>query len=288
MTSPKSWNAIVLQVPEAAAEELVGSLLHYTRGVQFDDAIDGDCRLSIYLRAAIDPDDAAEATRLALLGAGLDVAACRLRLEQVEDGHWVERYQESLKPFPLGSRFTVFPSGVVEPTERDPLVLVPGRAFGTGEHPTTQLCSEMLEELVTAGSRWRDVGCGTCVLSIVARRCGAAEVIAIDSDEDAIEVAREVLEANGVDGVTLQHADGGSDASETPDGIVANIGAPFFRESIGELARTLPAGGWLIASGILAEDLSDLTPRFVAAGLSPERVVTRDPWAVIVARKAGE
>src|SRR5213075_275452 len=83
--------------------------------------------------------------------------------------------------------------------EREPIVLVPGMAFGTGEHETTRLCAAALERLVVPGSRWLDVGTGTGILAIVAARCGATKVVAVDNDPEAAHVALEVVRRNGLE-----------------------------------------------------------------------------------------
>ena len=285
-----SWTAVALQLPDSVADDFIGRMLGYTRGIRQESVGNGTCQLWVYLRAVVPPETARQSAEAHLNSLELDPRACALRLERVEDGHWVERYQSSLKPFLLGSRFLACPSGTV-PDDADPtrevLLLVPGRAFGTGEHPTTQLCVERLEESVRPGSRWFDVGCGTAVLSITARRCGAAHVLALDDDPDAVEVAREVLGRNDVDGVDVRHADGQVWSGERRDGVVANIGAPFFREASETIAGLLEPGGLLIASGILVADLDDLEPRFESAGFERVGVESRGPWAVYVARKVG-
>jgi len=284
--STDRWIAVALEVSEDLGEEIIGRMQGYTRGVRIESDTPERCTLWIYLRAAVSAVDAMAVVEEALGSHGLSAGDCALRLETVEDGGWVERYQASLRPFDLGSRFTVFPSGSGEAREgREALYLIPGRAFGTGEHPTTQLCVEMLENYVTSGSRWVDLGCGTGILSIVARSCGAAHILAIDEDPDAVDVAREVLGRNGVTGVEIVRGDRIRAAGNAPDGIVANIGAPFFREACGVIAGELDTDGLLIASGILSDDLEEIEPRFTAVGLEPIERHSRGPWAVCVARR---
>ena len=129
---------------------------------------------------------------------GGDPATLQMRVEVVDDGHWVERFQAGLEPFELGQSYVVFPRGRIESDhkERRPLLLIPGRAFGTGEHATTQLCVEQLESRVQPGDRWLDLGCGTGILLLVAAAEGATELLGIEIDPEATEVAGEVVRSN--------------------------------------------------------------------------------------------
>ena len=85
-----------------------------------------------------------------------------------------------------------------EPAGKLNIRLVPGRAFGTGEHPTTRLCRRVLEQRVRRGRRWLDLGGGSGILTTVSLLLGASEVVCADTDPEAVSVAREVLEANGL------------------------------------------------------------------------------------------
>jgi ribosomal protein L11 methyltransferase len=280
------YTAVAIEVPEVLADEIIGRTQGYTRGIRVEPNPDGRSALWIYLD---DADSIAEAIRVveqALNLHGLTPADCALRVETEDDGGWVARYQASLQPFDLGSRFTMFPSGAGEPREgREAIYLIPGRAFGTGEHPTTQLCIEMLERFVVSGSVWVDLGCGTGILSLAASSCGAENVLAIDDDPDAVEVTREVLRRNKASGIEVVQHDGIRISAAAPDGVVANIGAPFFRDSSARIAKGLATHGLLIASGILEDDLPEVEDRFVSVGLEPIERKTSGPWAVCVARR---
>ena len=124
----------------------------------------------------------------------ITAADTRLTITDVGDEGWVEAWQRSLAPIPLGTRFVVLPhENLPAPASREPIRLIPGMAFGTGEHATTRLCAGVLEDLVVPGSRWLDLGCGTGILAIVAARLGASSVAALDLDPQAAQVAEEVV-----------------------------------------------------------------------------------------------
>ena len=264
------------------AEELAGRVGFDSRGMEFTPAGEDLTRVRIYLRLAETADQAAAEIRGLLDSEG---HASEVRVEPVADDDWVERFQRTLKPIAIGRRFLIVPGDEqADPGERTALHLIPGRAFGTGEHPTTQLCIEQLEERVESGSRWLDIGAGTAVLSMAARHLGAGEVVGIDNDPVAVEVAAEVLKRNGVQGVRLitgsiETVDGGF------DGVVANINRPFFTANERVLGGLVRPGGLFIASGFLGDDVEELTGVFEASGLRVDSVHRRDPWVALVAHR---
>jgi ribosomal protein L11 methyltransferase len=211
------------------------------------------------------------------------------RVEQVEDLLWVQRFQASLRPFELGQRFRVHPEGggrpPTEPDGRYPIVLVPGQAFGTGEHPTTRMCAALLEASVEPGDRWADLGCGTGILSVVAHRCGAGKVRAFDNDPQAVAVAREVLAANRLEAPVCVSLGSIDEAGQRDwHGVVANIELSFFLTESTRLAGSLRRGGTLIASGFLWRDVGDVRIALERANLKTVDTVQDGPWAAIVAR----
>ena len=284
-TPPQIWRALVTEVPAAIADELVGAAGPWMRGAQFHPTGPGRTRLQLFLRADIDPDVARD--ELASLASALGAPALDVGVETVEDDGWVERYQASLKPFPLGTRYHVFPAGDVHdtPCER-PLVLVPGRAFGTGEHATTASCVDLLEKHVASGSRWIDLGCGSGILSLVAADLGASEILAVEIDTEVLEVAGRVLERNGAPPqVELRHGGVDSITGESWDGIVANIHAPIFHETAGDLAGFLRPGGLLIASGFVDDQARGVCDALERAGFEMVERIDREPWCAVTFRR---
>lgn len=286
---PAGWVALRAVVPDLAEDFLVARLAVDSLGVEVSHAGPGRVRLSVYLEATADRSAWLRAGSAAVSEAGLDPEACDLAIESITDGRWEEAWRASLRPFPLGSRFLVVPGEPpVDRGGRTLLRLSPGRAFGTGEHPTTRMCAEALERRVVPGSSWLDLGTGTGILAMVAAHAGAARVAAVDHDPEAIGVCRETLASNGLDGTIRPHSGGlEAVAPATFDGIVANIASSFFLRHAADLAAALAPEGILIASGFLAEDVPEIEACFSAAGLRRVEVGEDGPWVLVVAAKAG-
>jgi ribosomal protein L11 methyltransferase len=243
--------------------------------------------LRVYLGPSEDAVVWRERAAQVLVAHGLSIAASELAVDPVPDGRWVERWQASLSPIPLGTRFVVLaPEAASGIAGREPIRLVPGMAFGTGEHETTRLCAAAVEQKVARGSRWLDLGTGTGVLAIVAARCGASRVLAIDFDPGVLAVASEVLAANAATDVVEARIGSIADRrGETFDGLVANIQSSFFVANAASLAAALVEGGVLIASGFLVDDVDEISAALTAAGLPVEARAFDGAWACLLARR---
>jgi len=180
---------------------------------------------------------------------------------------WRDRWKAFHQPVRVGPMW-IGPPWEESPADATAVVIEPARAFGTGGHPTTQLCVELLLEL-ERGSLV-DLGCGSGVLSIVAAKAGFAPVRAFDSDRHAVAATQANATANGVE-VEATLADVLVDEIPSSDVALANI----TRATLEALAPRLRSQ-WLISSGYLPTDASMLdTFRHV-------RRITRDSWAADV------
>jgi ribosomal protein L11 methyltransferase len=283
------WNVLKAVVPDALDDEIAAVLGSGSLGVEVAPRGPGASEVRVYLGVTDDAEAWRERGRQVLAAHGLADAASRLAIDSVEDGRWVERWQESLAALPLGDRFVVIPSErVAAPEGREPIRLIPGMAFGTGEHPTTRLCAAGLERHVTAGSRWLDLGTGTGLLAIVAARCGASRVLAIDNDGQAVSVAAGVIAENGAANVVeVREGSIGDRRDERFDGIVANIQSSFFLAHAAELAAALNDRGVLLASGLLDEDVPEVSQALESAELNLAAQLSDGPWAFLVANREG-
>jgi ribosomal protein L11 methyltransferase len=189
---------------------------------------------------------------------------------EVADEDWGEGWKKDFRPLDVG-RVRVRPSWITEPAPAGAVevVLDPGMAFGTGSHPTTSLCLAALSDLLAArpGASVLDVGTGSGILAIAARKLGAGRVAGTDDDPKAVEVARENAEANGV---ALELAVVPREpVAGTFDLVVANILANTLVALAPELAAKVAPGGVVLLSGILAPQEEEVRRAYVAAGLAP-------------------
>jgi ribosomal protein L11 methyltransferase len=280
------WSALELELPEALQESALGLLGPDCLGAEVRSSAREATRLTAFFRSSDEARSAARRLAELLRGAGVAGHADRARLRAVPDRRWAERYQAALRPFPVGRRFLVDPTGKrAGGGGRSVIALVPGGAFGTGEHATTRLCLEALERHVRPGGRWIDVGCGSGILAVAACLCGAVEVLALDIDAEAARVARATADRNAVaDRVRVARA-GPEAARGSWDGVVANITGPFFRESAAALARRLAPGGRLIGSGFLVEQTGPVCDALLRERLVAEDDSRREEWGAVVFRK---
>ena len=180
----------------------------------------------------------------------------RFALREVEEQDCVRLTQSQFEPIPIGKRIWVVPSWHAAP---DPNALVleldPGLAFGTGSHPTTRLCMEWLEQNVTPGQSVLDYGCGSGILAILAKKCGANPVVGIDIDPQAVESAQHNSARNHAD-VTYGLPD------DCPDGtfdiVVANILSNPLKLMASMLSSRVKPGGRIALSGVLARQADDV------------------------------
>jgi len=204
----------------------------------------------------------------------------------VEDQDWTRAWMDQFQPMRFGRRLWIYPWNI-EPPADDPDAIVvrldPGLAFGTGTHPTTALCLEWLDALDLSGLTVIDYGCGSGVLAIAALKLGAAHVIGVDNDPQALAASRDNAERNGVaDRLALLAP---AEFAETPaDALVANILAGPLAELAPRFAACVKAGGALALSGILRGQEIELVERY-ATSFESLAVDAREDWIRISGRR---
>ena len=213
---------------------------------------------------------------------GFDGAGQELTIRTVEEEDWANAWKAYFKPIRLGSRLIVTPPWEDPEAQPDDVVIVidPGMAFGTGSHPTTQLCLEALEEHVKPGDRVADIGTGSGILSIGAAKLGASRVEACDIDSLAVKITLENAAANGVEfacGETLPHGEF--------DVVVANILADVILGMREELYALTRPGGILIVSGIIDTRGQDVENGLSEQGFVHLNTARRGEWIAVVVRR---
>jgi len=269
-----SYRELIVELDRERAEELSDALLELgALSVSVEDAdADTPDEQPLFGEPGLTPERTAwqHSRVIALIGDDQDPAVLlaaatnelglgatpKFALREVEEQDWVRLTQSQFEPIAIGERIWVVPSWHDAP---DPNALIleldPGLAFGTGSHPTTRLCMEWLEQHVQPGVSLLDYGCGSGILAILAKKCGAQPVIGIDIDPQAVESARQNSARNHAD-VTYELPDA------CPPGefdiVVANILSNPLKLMASMLSARVKPGGRLALSGILARQADEV------------------------------
>ena len=205
-----------------------------------------------------------EPVRAALAAEAAPSPAPVCRLESLDDRDWEREWLRDFAPMRFGERLWVCPNGM--PADDPDAVVVeldPGLAFGTGTHPTTALCLEWLDSLPLAGKSVLDYGCGSGILAIAALKLGAREATGYDIDPQALTASRENAMQNGISDLfelTIRPGD----LSNPHDIVLANILAGPLIELATEILDLTITGGKLALSGILGDQVADVTAAYAA------------------------
>ncbi len=215
-----------------------------------------------------------------------DLAPERIGFRIVEDQDWTRAWMDQFHPMRFGRRLWIYPWNIEPPSGDGDAVIVrldPGLAFGTGTHPTTALCLEWLDAQALAGRTVIDYGCGSGVLAIAALKLGAARVVGVDNDPQALAASRDNAERNGV-AAALELCAPDDFAAEPADVLVANILAGPLDELAPRFAGCVRAGGAIALSGILRGQETALVARYGSAFEALE-IAERDGWMRISGRR---
>ena len=207
------------------------------------------------------------------------------RVRAVQDQVWERAWLTGWKSLRFGRRLWVCPRAAEAPEDPHAIVvrLDPGLAFGTGTHPTTALCLQILDSLALEGRTLIVYGCGSGILGVAALKLGAAHVIAVDLDPQALIATRDNALRNGVAAsITVQ----GIEASlPSVFCVVANILAGPLIELAPKLTLACEPGGHLLLSGLLKTQAYAVKGAY-ASGFDMVEVVERDEWCCIHARRS--
>ena len=251
--------------------------------------------------AAIHPDETGERWRVFFRSPNMRDAAhaalasireVRGIAIEVPDEDWARRSQENLRAIEAGGLIVAPPWDVPNPSagnaqgKRDlPVIIIePSTGFGTGHHATTRLCLRLLQALDLRGARVLDVGTGSGVLALAAWKLGAADVVAVDNDPDALENARDNIARNGAAGsIDIIRDDLESLRIQRADIVLANLtGAVLVRYS-DELRSLAMDNGYLIVSGFSPDDIPVILRAFPSL-----KAIAQDAdgdWAAVTLRR---
>ena len=288
------WLEVSVQVNHEAAEAVAEVLSRYApQGVALDLDAGGYAASTVTVKAYLAVDEDIEGRRrrveeglwhLSQIWPVIPEPSFR----SIPDQDWTALWKQQIQVLHLGRRVVIKPSWRPYAAAEDEIVLEmdPGMAFGTGLHPTTQLCIAAIEDFAQPGMTVLDIGTGTGILAMVAAHLGVGRVLAVDNDEDAVVAARRNILANELkDRIELQHGSL-SDVRGAFDLVVANILAPvIITMAESGLAQRVNRGGVLVVSGILEEQIEDVVEALQKNGLHVTERRLQEEWAALVAKR---
>jgi ribosomal protein L11 methyltransferase len=236
----RTWPALLVSGPD----DLFQAALADFDGAAIEEL--SDDRWRVFFPSAAVRDAALAALRQRFPHILLDAAA-------VADEDWAARSQAELRAVRAGA-LVVAPPWDVPSDAATVITILPSTGFGTGHHPTTRLCLQALQLVDVRGRSVLDVGTGSGVLAIAASRLGAADVVGIDDDADAVEAARANLALNPGARVTWRVGDFRREPLSGADIVLANLTGGLLVSAAGVLQQLTRAGGRLILSGVTADE----------------------------------
>ncbi|MDA0910369.1 MAG: 50S ribosomal protein L11 methyltransferase [Proteobacteria bacterium] len=206
-----------------------------------------------------------------------------IHTREFADQDWTRTWMDDFKPMQFGRRLWIYPSWCTPEIHSDDqvnILLDPGLAFGTGTHQTTALCLQWLEQHVTAKDHVIDLGCGSGILAVAAKKLGAHDVIAIDNDPQAILATHANAEKNGINTNFTAHLPDEAPKSVKADILIANILAGILIDLKEIIANFIKPHGKLALSGILQEQVDDIIKAFSPYFILNEPTF-KDEWTLI-------
>jgi ribosomal protein L11 methyltransferase len=316
------WLEVSLTVNGELAEAVADVLARFAPyGVTTEQAVDfvndedegtpvGPITLRAYLPADGDLEERRHKLEESLYYLGMIQPLPAPVFRPLADQNWMEAWKERYQPIPIGKKLIIVPAWLESPeAARVSIKIDPGMAFGTGTHPTTQLCLGQIEKCFD-NERWTmddgkamvdvlpsvviDVGCGSGILSIGALKLGADFALGVDIDEASVKASRENADANGIApdrfsiglGSVTEILQGRFPIRQAPL-VLANILAPVIIRLFGVgLAELVAPGGLLILSGILTEQAESVVSAALDSGLKFVEKHQMGDWVAITCRRA--
>lgn len=207
---------------------------------------------------------------------------------EIEGDDWIDVWKKHFRPLHIGGKVVICPEWIAyEPKDGEVIVkLDSNMAFGTGEHETTSMCLELLQEYLKEGDTVIDVGCGSGILGIAALKLGAKFAYMTDIDYVAVKSATHNSELNGVaERAKIDLSDLLENADVRGEVMTANITADILCRLCESIPKNLKEGGTLILSGIIEPKLEQVIRAYEAVGLTKIRQIRKGEWFALAFKK---
>jgi len=214
------------------------------------------------------------------------------RFESVSDNDWLNNWKKYWKPNPVGKNFLILPSWLELPKQfqdKNIIKIDPGLAFGSGDHPSTSLCLEIMEEASMFSKKILDIGCGSGILSIAAKKLGASNVSSIDIDRLSIKSTKDNIALNFYTQEGFQIYLGtffetiNNFSFNGFDYILCNIIAGVIKEIIPYIPKVINQNGKIILSGIISSQKEDIIKLLNLYNFKIDHVLSKKDWICIQA-----
>ena len=278
---PRTWPALDIQRTDPDTDDLVHAFLTDFNILAIDD------NTPDVVRVFFDDEDGRDQAVDAMADRFPDVD---VTLVDVPDEDWAARSQAGLRAITVGDLVIAPPWDVPFEGGRfhPPIIIQPSMGFGTGHHATTRLCLAALQQLDLTGLQVIDVGTGSGVLALAASRLGAATVVGIDDDEDAMSAAQEnrALNAGAGANVDFHLGDARAERSQVFDVVIANLTGGLLVSAAFRLRALAKSDGVLILSGLTADEEQDVLRAFEPFELDSR--MQEDEWVCLTLDMPGQ
>ena len=285
-----TWHELSILVPYEYVEPISYLFDRYGHGMSIEIQGQKEVLLRTYLPST-------SRQRLAHIEVGVKLAGLLETIGDLEvraltdDEDWQNSWKSHFSLLKLGQNLVIRPSWVdYEPRENEIVIdLDPGLAFGTGYHPTTYTCLEILERLIKPNFAVLDVGTGSGILAVAAAKLGAREVLALDTDPVAVKSAKQNFQRSNLGSQVI--AAQGSVPHKLAidfyyDLVIANISARAISERAESLTPTLKSGGYLIASGIISDQRDTAESGLKNSGFAILEACIKEDWVTLICSPA--
>lgn len=212
-----------------------------------------------------------------------ELGSWEISIDEKENQDWSKKWKEKWDVTHVTERIAVVPSWLeYQPKENEiTITLDPGCAFGTGTHQTTQLCMKAIEKYLKKDNSMADIGTGSGILAICAKKFGASFVYGCDNDDTVIDVCKENAEINNVNDIEFE-LNTADKLTEKYDFVCANILHNVLAEIMGDLKNIMKPNAKMVLSGILHEKKPIVLDAINKYGLKIIETLTQDQWVAIV------